>query len=145
MITRSGIEVAMDSEAERPVIRVFREVRTAANSQPAIHEYRRALGSDEAVTNSTGVHLLVQHIHAHVEGLGDVPLRARTYPPGVPVSVAPDISPDGGCECGAGAEEVSCGGAVRHRRVAAVHRRPPARVPPEVFVGRIDVPPRGQL
>src|SRR5689334_25115944 len=81
MITRSGIEVAMDAEPERPVVRVGLrdepEVRRDRESGAAGHESGRAL------------ELRVHHVQTHVEVLGDVPLSPRADPPGIPVEVAP--------------------------------------------------------
>src|SRR5215831_9466082 len=104
MINRSGIEVAMHAEPERPVVLVVRDCRIATDQQRASWEDRRAKASDGTRTNVAGLQLLVQHVHAHVEVFGDIPLGARTDPPSVPVRVASDIGRGCGYEEGAGAQ-----------------------------------------
>src|SRR5215510_11532599 len=78
-INRSGIEVPMDAEAETPVVLVGR-VKLSSKRVGA-----RDVG---ARIDACALQLGVQHVHAHVEVLGDVPLGARADPPGLPVVVA---------------------------------------------------------
>src|SRR5262249_44690633 len=84
-----------------------------------------------------------------LEVLGDVPLGARTDPPGAPIVIAPRKS-----DC-RGACPAACAGAfesandpvalvaVADRCIAAVQRGSPPRIP-EMLVSRVDVPGRGQ-
>ena len=105
----------MDAEAERPVVLVFRDSRTTADQERAVvdNQSRGAAKADQPGSEVGAVHLGVHHVETHVEVLGDVPLRPRTNPPGVPVHRAAEI---GGhwrcpykcarCERGAGAQQV---------------------------------------
>src|SRR5215510_10106857 len=91
MITRSGIEVPVDAEADGPVVLVGEE----ASDLPTITELiitdrrdRRRANREHARRRRHALQLLVHHVQADVEVLGDVPLGARAEPPGVPVGVA---------------------------------------------------------
>ena len=112
----------MDAEPERPVVRVVRESRTTADQERAVRDTWSARRdyADWAEANSAGLQLLVHHVHAHVEVLGDVPLCPRTDPPGLPIGITANIGRSGGCERGAGAQEVSRLAAVRHCCITAV-------------------------
>src|SRR5215510_15468782 len=81
--TRSGIEVPMHAEADRPVVDVgcgkLSDTRVGA----------RKIG---ATIDACGLQLGVQHVETHVEVLGDVPLGARANPPGLPVLIAANRS-----------------------------------------------------
>ena len=46
---------------------------------------QRAAKADQSGSEVGAMHLGVHHVHAHVEVLGDVPLRPRTDPPSLPV------------------------------------------------------------
>ena len=119
----------MDAEAERPVVHVFRGSKTTAHQGRAVRDnQRRGGGAGDRPGSKVGaLQLGVHHVETHVEVLGDVPLRPRTNPPGVPVRRAAEI---GGhwrcpykcarCERGAGAGEVSRLAAILHFHVAAV-------------------------
>ena len=105
----------MDAEAERPVVLIVRDGRTTADQERAVvdNHSRGAAKADQPGSEVGAVHLGVQHVYAHVEVFGDVPLRPRTNPPSVPVIRAAEI---GGhwhcpykcarCERGAGAQHV---------------------------------------
>ena len=93
------------------------------------------------VERGRALQLGVHHVQAHVEVLGDVPLRARTDPPGLPVAITAVGHKATGAET---APEALGSAAVADRRVTAIQRRAPARAP-EVLVGRVDVPRRGQF
>src|SRR4029077_3939474 len=107
MITRSGIEVAMDAEAERPVVEVFRQGCTTADQERAVRDSWSAQ-RDYADRPGSGVGALqlgVHHVETHVEVLGDVPLRPRTNPPSLPVHIAADVGRCDGWSVGASAQE----------------------------------------
>ena len=64
MITRSGIEVAMDAEAERPVVHVFRGSKTTAHHGRAVvdNQCRGAAKVDRSGSEVGALQLGVQHV-----------------------------------------------------------------------------------
>ena len=90
MINRSGIEVAVDTEPECPVVLV-RDVIAAERIRETARNYTRRVYRG-------ALHLLIQDVHAHVEVLGHVPLSTRTEPPGLPVIVAAHVGNRVGAE-----------------------------------------------
>ena len=81
---RSGIEIAMHAEAERPVVWVSH--RDPARGNRSGQSKRNTY---ETSRRRSTLQLRIQHVHAHVEVLRDVPLGARTEPPSLPVIVTP--------------------------------------------------------
>ena len=118
MINRSRIEVAVHAEPERPVVRIGRRYRS---------EVRRYCEGDEecpgthrqTVERGRALQLGVHHVQAHVEVLGDIPLRTRTEPPGVPVATTAGDHEAGGARESAPLAEARTA-AVFHFRVTAV-------------------------
>src|ERR1043165_8542470 len=91
---------------------------------------------------------LVRNIETQIRIRGDVPLRPRTDPPGVPVHVAARVryssgAPPSSVKQGRADLSVSVG-VVAHFIVTAVNRRAPLLVP-EVLVGGVDAPRGGQF
>ena len=118
----------MDAEVERQVVHVLRGSKTTAHQGRAVRDNQRCGGGAcDRPAQSWRFAAWVHHVNTNVEVLGDVPLRPRTNPPGVPVRRAAEI---GGhwrcpykcarCERGAGAGEVSRLAAILHFHVAAV-------------------------
>ena len=116
---------------------------------PAKSEIRRWCEGDrdrtatdrQTVERGRTVQLGIHHVQTHVEVLGDVPLGARTDPPSAPVAITAVGHGTTGAEP---APEALGSAAVADLRITAVQRCTPARAP-EVLVGRVDVPGRGQF
>ena len=140
MITRSGIEVAVHAEPERPVVRIGR--RYELRGSAILRGRQERTGTDrQTVERGRTVQLGIHHVQTHVEVLGDVPLGARTDPPSAPVAITAVGHKATGAET---APEALGSAAVADLRITAIQRCTPARAP-EVLVGRVDVPRRGQL
>src|SRR5262245_12972389 len=151
MITRSGIEVAMDAEASHPDVLVADGLEIGSN--------RVRSNRDTGDGPSSRVHAVdfqVRDVKTQVEVLGHVPLRAGANPPAGPVVVAAHTR---SCENANARSSTAAAvntralqrakdgiglAVIAHRRIAAVERRPPPRVP-EVLIARVDAPRRGQI
>ena len=103
----------------------------------------------------SAIQLRVEHVNAHVEGLGDIPLLARANPPGIPVVATTRNNPvDSGFEyraaiyVGDAVFDIAERGiglvVISHLCKAAVHRCMERRRP-VVFKRGVDVPCSGQL
>jgi len=140
MITRSGIEVAVHAEPERPVVRIGRRQKSEIRRWCEGDRDRTATDR-QTVERGRTVQLGIHHVQTHVEVLGDVPLGARTDPPSAPVAITAVGHGTTGAEP---APEALGSAAVADLRITAIQRCTPARAP-EVLVGRVDVPRRGQF
>jgi hypothetical protein len=138
----------MDAEASHPDALVADGLQT--DSRIAGSSTRNDCATGDQTTRRThAVNFQVRDVKTHVEVLGHVPLGARANPPAGPVVVAARI---GNCEDAnvavARALQRAKDGiglaVIAHRGIAAVERRPPARVP-EVLVARVEAPRRGQI
>src|SRR5450759_1942449 len=131
----------MDAEAERPDILVL-DINHSGRLRRASN-----LGVDTRPT-ARRVQLLVQHVETEIGVGGDVPLSARTDPPLVPVVFAvtegAQTATTGESQSGGIADRRIRGVVVAHGEIAAIQRGAPLLVP-EVLVGRVYDPRRGQL
>src|SRR5215831_989909 len=78
MIRRSGIEVAVDAEADRDVVDVvcWRIDRAAVGYNRTPERSGAVVSAADPLAEVAAFHIKVHHVHAHVEVLGDVPLGA---------------------------------------------------------------------
>src|SRR3974390_81641 len=157
MINRSGIEVAVHAEASLPVVLVPERYRVAAR--------RARTGGEISGRRRHAVDLRIGNIETQIGVRANVPLGARTDPPGREVVVATC----GGQGSGAleavarlpccryrksrqssrqgilrRAPTVIGGTVIAHRVITTMHRRAP-RLAPEWLVGEIEAPSGGQL
>src|SRR5262245_16393916 len=151
MINRSGIEVAMDAEASHPDVLVADGLEIGSN--------RVRSNRDTGDGPSSRVHAVdfqVRDVKTQVEVLGHVPLRAGANPPAGPVVVAArsrsceNANARSNTAAAVNTRALQCAkdgiglAVIAHRRIAAVERSPPPRVP-EVLIARVDAPRRGQI
>src|SRR4029434_2294153 len=112
MITRSGIEVAMNEEASHPDVLVADALQTDSTivspNDPGRGKCARNNGRtlDETRGRTHAVNLQVRDVEVHVEVLRHVPLGAGANPPAGPVFVAARLRK---CKCAkAGASALQC-------------------------------------
>jgi len=151
----------VDTEADRPVVHVLNgpgdEVRNRrARDVHSLSTSNRAVSYDSiGLVNRGAVQLLVEHVNAHVEGLGYIPLVARANPPGIPVVATTRNNPvDSGFEyqaaiyVGDAVFDIAERGigvvVISHLCIAAVHRCMEGRRP-VVFKRGVDAPCSGPI
>src|SRR5262245_57269422 len=84
MINRSGIEVAMDTEANQDLVLVVQEFWNAL-----VGGCRESTGtSEQTIRRTRALNLQGRDVDTHIEFLCHVPLSARANEPPVPVVIA---------------------------------------------------------
>ena len=134
----------MDAEAERTSCPVAVDQYRSPETVPSRRVTALVASPFE---RGAAFQLRIQHVDTHVEVFGDVPLGSCADPPGLPVMSQPAVATRADATVPtpyASAQHGIGGTVVVDLRIAAVERRPPTRAP-EVLIGRVDVPSRGQL
>src|SRR5581483_2123105 len=133
-IKRSRIEVAMDAEAEHPIVHIILE------SWPRNDGISKV---DRGRVDGSRIQLLIEHVQTHVEVFRDIPLGTCADPPSLPIHVAAGTRDRSSAHAygitGPRTEHGVSSVIIADLSIAAINRRPPARIP-EMFVSRVDSP-----